>query len=179
MDSRFADGGRLFLAAVPDPRTTAKIHDRACILKLAHNLDGRPIEAEGLHVSLFFLGGLPEQSVRLACEAVADVRMKAFEVWFDRTVTFRGKPGNRPSVLFGEDGLRRLTTFRQMLATAMTRKGLRRRASTNFTPHVTLLYDARDVEEHPIEPVGWIVSEVVLIHSMRGHLHLARWPLRT
>jgi 2'-5' RNA ligase len=179
MDSRFIDGGRLFLAAVPDAHTAAKIHDRSCILRRAHNLDGRPIEAEGLHISLFFLGGLPEQSIRMACEAVADVRMKPFEVWFDRTVSFRGKAGNRPFVLFGEDGLRQLTSFRQMLATAMTRKGLRRRANTNFTPHVTLLYDERDVEEHPIEPIGWTVSEFVLIHSMRGHVHLGRWPLWT
>jgi len=176
MDRRH-DVGRLFLAAVPDAVSAAAIQDRAGILKRAHNLAGRLIEADCLHISLFFLGGLPEQSLRRACEAVADVRMKPFEVWFDRTVSFRGKPGNRPFVLFGEDGLRQLTSFRRMLAVAMTREGLRRRASTNFTPHVTLLYDARDVEEHPIEPIGWTVSEFVLIHSLRGHIHLARWPL--
>ena len=176
MDRR-RDVGRLFLAAVPDAISAAAIHDRAGILKRAHNLAGRLIEADCLHISLFFLGGLPEQSLRRACEAVADVRMKPFEVWFDRTVSFRGKPGNRPFVLFGGDGLRQLTSFRRMLAVAMTREGLRRRAITNFTPHVTLLYDARDVEEHPIEPIGWTVNEFVLIHSMRGHVHLARWPL--
>jgi len=49
--------------------------------------------------------------------------------------------------------------------------------NTNFTPHVTLLYDPRSVEEHPIEPISWTVSEFVLIHSMQGHAHLARWPL--
>lgn len=176
MDRR-PDVGRLFLAAVPDASTAAAIHERAGSLKRVHNLEGRLVEAECLHVSLFFLGGLPEQSLRRACEAVADVRMKPFEVWFDRTVSFRGKPGNRPFVLFGEAGLRQLTSFRRMLAAAMTRAGLRRRANTNFMPHVTLLYDAHDVEEHPIEPIGWAVNEFVLIQSMRGHVHLARWPL--
>jgi RNA 2',3'-cyclic 3'-phosphodiesterase len=179
MDESFGDAGRLFLAAVPDANTALQIHHRAGILRRAHNLEGRLIEPGGLHVSLFFLGGLPEQRVRMACAAAADVRSEAFEVSFDRAVSFRGKPGNRPFVLFGGDGLRRLTSFRRMLATAMTQEGLRRRANTNFTPHVTLLYDARDVEEHPIAPIGWTVREFVLIHSMRGHVHLGRWPLRT
>jgi len=52
-----------------------------------------------------------------------------------------------------------------------------RLATTNFTPHVTLLYDARDVEEYPIEPIGWTVKEFVLIRSSNGHEHLVRWPL--
>jgi len=178
MDNRRLDAGRLFLAAVPDASTAAQIHHRAGILRRAHNLEGRLINAECLHISLLFLGGLPEQTLHKACKAAANVRMKPFEVWFDRTVSFRGKPGNRPFVLFGEDGLRQLTSFRRMLAAAITREGLRRRANTNFTPHVTLLYDARDVEEHPIEPIGWTVSEFVLIHSVHGHVHLGRWPLR-
>jgi 2'-5' RNA ligase len=34
------------------------------------------------------------------------------------------------------------------------------------------------VEEYPIDPICWTVNEFVLIHSMHGHVHLARWPLR-
>ena len=60
---------------------------------------------------------------------------------------------------------------------AIASKGLRSLAKKDFTPHVTLLYAERNVEEHPIEPIGWTVSEFVLIHSMRGHVHLGRWPL--
>jgi hypothetical protein len=36
----------------------------------------------------------------------------------------------------------------------------------------------RNVEEYPIEPICWTVNEFVLIHSMHGHVRLARWPLR-
>ena len=55
---------------------------------------------------------------------------------------------------------------------------MRHLAKKAFMPHVTLLYAERSVEEHPIEPIRWTVNEFVLIHSMHGHVHLARWPLR-
>ena len=97
---------------------------------------------------------------------------------FDRTASFRGGPGNRPFVLVGKAGLHRLQSFRQRLAAALTRGGLRRLAMTNFTPHVTLLYDARSAEEYPVEPVVWTVAEFVLVHSLKGHRHISRWGLR-
>ena len=179
MDGRFLDADRLFFAAIPDAGAATQIHRRAAILRRAHNLRGRLIEPERLHVSLFFLGGLPEQILRTACEAAAEVRVEPFEVSFDRSISFRGQPGSRPFVLVGDDGLCQLASFRRMLGAAMTRRGLRRRANTNFTPHVTLLYDANSVEEHPIEPISWTVNEFVLVHSVNGHVHVARWPLRT
>ena len=106
-----------------------------------------------------------------------DARTEPFEVSFDRTASFLGRPGNRPFVLIGEKGLRRLQSFRQMLGAAMARRGLRRLANTNFTPHVTLWYDARSVDEYPIEPIGWTVREFVLVRSLNGREHLVRWPL--
>lgn len=169
---------RLFLAAVPDAGTAKRIDRLACALKRAHGFDGKLIAPEQLHISLFFLGGLPERHIHTACEAATDVRAAPFEVSFDRTASFRGRSGNRPFVLIGEDGLGRLQSFRRMLGAALARRGLRRVANAGSTPHVTLLYDARSVEEHPIEPIFWTVTEFVLIHSMKGHNHLARWSLQ-
>ena len=167
----------LFLAAVPDAGTAARIHQLASVLKRAHRFDGRLIAPERLHISLFALGGLPEGQHCSAWEAAMEVRTAPFQVWFDRTASFRGRPGNHPFVLIGEQGLRGLQSFRQMFCAALTRRGMRRLANTNFTPHVTLLYDARDVDEYPIEPIGWTVKEFVLIRSLNGHKHLVRWPL--
>ena len=172
-----SNGARLFLAVIPDAETAVRIHKLAAVLKRAHQFKGKLIEPARLHVSLFFLGGLPEQDIRAACTAAADVRIAPFEVLFDRTASFRGKRDSRPFVLVGDHGLQRLTSFRRMLGGAMLRRGLRRVANTNFTPHVTLLYDARSVEEYPIEPISWTVKEVVLIRSLKGHDRLARWPL--
>jgi 2'-5' RNA ligase len=172
-----SSSARLFLAAVPDPATAERIHQLAAVLKRAHHFDGKLIAPERLHISLFALGGLNEGQLRAAWEAAMDVRTEPFEVSFDRTASFRGQPGNCPFVLVGEQGLHRLQAFRQMLGAAMTRRGLRRVASTNFTPHVTLLYDARSIGEYPIEPIGWTVKEFVLVRSLNGHEHLVRWPL--
>lgn len=177
MDQSASKIGRLFLAAVPDAAAAARICRLARALKHAHGFYGKIIEPERLHVSLFFLGELSEQIVRVAGEAAAEVRMPPFEVSFDRSASFRGRPGNRPLVLVGDGGLDRLKSFRRTLGVAMARKGLRYLAKKDFTPHVTLLYADRNVEEHPIEPIRWTVNEFVLIHSMHGHVHLARWPL--
>jgi RNA 2',3'-cyclic 3'-phosphodiesterase len=170
-------GARLFLAIIPDAGTGARIHRLAGVLKRAHKFSGKLIAPERLHVSLFFLGGLSEPGIEAACAAAAEVRTEPFEVMFDRTASFCGKRDSRPFVLVGEDGLRRLESFRRMLGGVMMRRGLRRVANTNFAPHVTLLYDARSVEEYPVEPISWNVTEFVLIRSQKGHECLARWPL--
>jgi 2'-5' RNA ligase len=172
-----SNGARLFLAAIPDPGAAARIHRLAGVLKRAHQFSGKLIEPERLHISLFFLGGLPEQDVQAVRAAATDVRIAPFEVSFDRTASFRGKRGSRPFVLVGDKGLERLTSFRRTLGGAIMRRGLRRAANTNFTPHVTLLYDARAVEEYPIEPISWTIKEFVLIRSLTGHEYRARWPL--
>jgi 2'-5' RNA ligase len=179
MDQNASRVGQLFLAALPDADAAARIHRLACVLKNAHRFDGNIIEPERLHVSLFSLGGLPEPAVRMACVAAAEVRVPPFDVLFDRSASFQGRGGNRPLVLVGDDGLERLRSFRQALVVAMAGKGLKYLTKRNFTPHVTILYVERDVEEYPIEPIRWTVNEFVLIHSLRGHVHLARWPLRS
>jgi 2'-5' RNA ligase len=178
MDLSASSSGRLFLAAVPDADTAARIYGLAAALKRAHKFDRKLIEPERLHLTLFFLGGLPEHVVRRACDAVAEVPVPPFEILFDRYASFRGKPGSRPLVLVGNDGLEPLKSFRQTLGGAMAKEGLKHFAKRDFTPHVTLLYAERSVEEYPIEPICWTVNEIVLIHSKRGHVHLRRWPLR-
>ena len=129
---------RLFLAAVPDAVTAARIHGLAKTLKRAHRFSGTLILPERLHVSLFFLAGPPEQSLRVTCKALADVRAPPIRVSFDRTASFRGRPGSWPFVLVGGDGVGQLKSFRKGLVAGLAREGLRRLAVANFEPHVTL-----------------------------------------
>jgi 2'-5' RNA ligase len=176
MDTVFQSGGRLFLGAVPDPDARTKIDRLTGILTHAHGFDGRTIQPDCLHVSLLFLGGSSNDLVRIAREAAvtAAADMRRFDVAFDRTVSFRGKPGKSPFVLVGDNGCRPLKSLRQRLVAAF---GLNHLARPDFTPHVTLWYGQSTVDEYPIEPIGWTVNEFVLIHSLHGHEHLARWPL--
>ena len=171
--------GRLFFAVLPDAATAARISRLAGILKRAHGFRAGLMESSKLHVSLFFLGSLCEPMVRLARGAAADVEGRAFEVWFDRTVSFHGKPGNYPFVLAGDSGVDQLKSFGRLLGAALTRRGLRRLASREFTPHVTLLYGEHQAEENPVEPVGWTVNEFALIHSRYGHDRIGTWSLRS
>ena len=101
--------------------------------------------------------------------------MIPFEVSFDRTASFRGRPGNRPFVLVGGDTLDRLKSLGHALSVAVAEQGMGRRAQRDFTPHVTLLYAERAVDEYPITPIRWTANEFVLIHSLKGHRHVARW----
>ncbi len=170
----------LFFAVFPDSPAKACIHCLAKVVKCAHHFDGKLTEPDRLHATLFFLGDSAlDRIVRMACEAAREVRMLPFDVSFDRIASFRGGTKGHPFVLLGDDGLIRLKQFRQALGAAMTRNGLRRLVTTDFNPHLTLLYDRRNVEERPIESISWRVGEFVLVYSFdKKHEYLARWPLR-
>jgi RNA 2',3'-cyclic 3'-phosphodiesterase len=170
--------GRLFFAVLPDRATAARIFHLAGRLKGAHGFRGKPIRLERLHVSLFFLGSACEPMVRLACDAAVEIAQQPFDLWFDRTISFRARSGKYPFVLTGDRGLDQLKSFRRRLGAALARRGLRRLASREFTPHVTLIYGERQAEEHPIEPIGWTITEFALIHSESGHSRVGSWPLR-
>jgi 2'-5' RNA ligase len=178
LQSWSTNAGLLFLATFPDARSALRIRRSAEVIKRARSFEGRITQHDRLHVTLFSLSGLSERLLSKTYEAIADVRMPPFDVSFDRTLSFRGKPGNHPFVLAGDDGVKHLKLFRQELAASLMSRGLRRWANTDFNPHVTLLYDRRSVEEQPVEPICWKVSEFALIHSMDGHIRLAQWRLR-
>src|ERR1700753_2378947 len=144
MDSVFHRDGRLYFCAVPDSEAPAKIARLTVVLRRAHGFSGKLIQPDRLHVSLLFLGSFPgppsEDMVRIGQEIGAAVRMPRFDIVFDRTVSFRGKPGQRPFVLIGDDGRSALQSLREQMVEALKRtapKGWARRA---FTPHVTLWY---------------------------------------
>lgn len=171
-------GGSLFLATLPDAAAALHISRLAASLKRAHGFSGEPIAPDRLHVSLFFLGRLRDDMAYVARPEVGELPIAPFEVRFDRTASFRGRPDGRPFVLIGDDGLGQLKSFRRRLAAWLAGNGFKRPAKTNFEPHVTLLYDAHTVDEYPLaEPVCWTVREIVLIQSRRGHTHLAKWRL--
>ena len=84
--------GRLFLAALPDADTAARIYRLASVLKRAHNFEAELIEPQRLHISLFFLGSLPIHTARIACEAAAELRVPPFDVCSIAPLAFEAGP---------------------------------------------------------------------------------------
>jgi RNA 2',3'-cyclic 3'-phosphodiesterase len=61
----------------------------------------------------------------------------------------------------------------------MTRAGFP--VAWNYTPHITLLWADRCVNEYLIAPIGWMVHDFVLLLSLAGasrHIPVADWQLR-
>jgi len=174
---------RLFLGVFLERDAAARGVDLARRLRKDLNLRGMPLAAERLHITLHHIGdyaGLPPRVIAAIRDAAATVRMDPFEVEFDRVASFSGRPGNRPLVLRGGDGLAELMKFQRGLSVAITRARVGRPVASQFTPHVTLLYDDIQVEELAVEPIRWIVREFILVHSLLGqtrHVPLARWSL--
>ncbi|WP_407062132.1 2'-5' RNA ligase family protein [Burkholderia pyrrocinia] len=110
---------------------------------------------------------------------MATIDVPPFGVTFDQTLRFNGRPGHRPFVLTGSEGLDALVMFQRQLVDAL--RGARLRVSgTRFTPCLTLLYGDGKFNRCGIEPITWIVSEFVLIRSWLGKMHydvIVRWPL--
>lgn len=174
---------RLFFAVFPDAAAAARIAQLAQCLRDEQGLKGRPLETERFHVTLHYIGdyaGLPQDIVAAAVEAAATVEMPPFEVAFDRALSFSARPGNRPLVLRGGEGLVELAALQRTLGAALNKTGFGGRKNSQYTPHVTLLYDDCLVAERPVETVEWTVDEFVLVHSLLGrpvHVPLARWRL--
>jgi 2'-5' RNA ligase len=169
----------LFFALFPDPPAAAQLEKVAAQQCIRHRLTGRPLAADRFHVSLIGFGahaGVPRELIAAAMAAGDRVALPAFDVRFDRAVSFLGSP--RPRVVCGDNA--ELVSFQRALGRVVERAGLGGRVKPQWTPHVTLLYDAREIDAHAIEPVRWTVRELVLVHSRRGegkYVRLARWPL--
>ena len=171
---------KLFFAIRPDDAAGAQIESLAGRLKRAHRLKGRPIDRARLHNTLAAVhdtGPLTENIAR--AKAIGDrLWRRSFSVRFDWTASFQHKDNRYPFVLRGEGSP--LRDFRAALRDEMLRAGFA--VERDFTPHVTLLWADRRVDEaYPVAPIAWTVREFVLTASLQGlsrHIDVARWPLR-
>jgi 2'-5' RNA ligase len=171
----------LFFAIRPEDEAAAAIASLGNRLKTAHRLRGRAIARERLHNTLAAVhdAGTISQNIARA-RAIGDrLRHRRFSVRYDWTGSFKGGAHGHPFVLRGGEGLEPLAEFRARLRDEMLRAGFA--VVQGFTPHVTLLWADRPVEDYPIAPVAWMVREFVLTVSLHGcscHIDVARWTLK-
>jgi RNA 2',3'-cyclic 3'-phosphodiesterase len=179
---------RLFFALFPSEEAIPQIVKTSQNLREVHGLTGKSLSNDRLHVTLHhvgdYAGGLPEGLVETVQEVASKMAMSAFDVTFDRAMSFAGSPRNKPFVLRGNvgraGGLADLMAFQKEFYLSMCRAGLQGpRANAKFAPHVTLMYESQAVPEQVIEPIRWAAHDFVLVHSLLGqtkHIHLGCWP---
>jgi 2'-5' RNA ligase len=176
---------RLFFAVHPDPRTAQRIVALAETLRTKHGLRGKPIPANRVHVTLHHLGdycGFPESLIETVSTAAARIAMPPFEIRLDCIASFPGR-GKRPCVLRSgaADTNQALHALQSDLGAGLRDAGLGRYIERRFTPHVTLLYDEREIVAEAVPPIVWNARAFALVHSLLGrgeHRVLAAWDLK-
>jgi 2'-5' RNA ligase len=154
---------RCFLAAWPDDAARGRC--AALIDTLRPHADhGRAMRAENLHLTLAFIGELPDAAGPGLAADCAELRLPAHD-WALTEIGFFA----RPRVLWAGGAL-----SDELAAIAAAARALldRRRIGYDrkpFVPHVTLLRDVRRFDgPRAIEPpIGWPIRSVGLFRSGR------------
>jgi 2'-5' RNA ligase len=175
-----AHGGALFFALMPDASAALRMAEVGRALRLKHELAGRLLAPEHLHLPLIGLGThviLPPHLVDLAIQAAAAITMSSFDVVLDRARSLGSL--RRSLVLCGDDGVSGARVLQLAIEFATHELGIGA-AGRSPMPHVTVLDGWRGLVEEAIEPVRWTANEFVLLHSLRGRrdpVVLGRWTL--
>jgi len=166
---------RCFFALWPGEALTADLH---ALAGAAHAVcGGRLMRRDTLHLTLAFLGDIPDDRVADAMRVAEAVAIEPFELTLDRLGYWKH---NR--IIWTGGVSPRLTFLADALGTGLREAGfsLDTRA---FAAHVTLLRDARCAEVPTLAPVlTWPVREFVLAESRQSregarYEIVARWPL--
>ncbi|MDG9927062.1 MULTISPECIES: RNA 2',3'-cyclic phosphodiesterase [unclassified Pseudomonas] len=162
---------RLFFA-LPCP---TEIAERIAAWRDGCHFAGRPVPAANFHLTLAFLGHLPESRLELLRQLPPRLPLAklAFDLRLDRLDCWQGgllhlAPGQTPE---------QLLALASGLDDLLNEAGLptERRA---YRPHLTLARDSRLAERQAPPTFAWRVEEMVLYQSEQGrYIPLSRWPL--
>jgi 2'-5' RNA ligase len=160
MNGQPAPTRRLFVALWPADELRRDIEHET--RHAARHSGGRVIPAHNLHITLAFLGSVPEARVASARECVAATEIEPFDLivgtlsWWERPQLLCLEPSA---------GVERLIELAGRLGRALRRSGFPVEQRP-FRPHVTLARDVR--REHfvkPIRQLQWQVRQIELIES--------------
>lgn len=164
-----------------EPFRARRVRTLTETLRKARRLSGAPVREDRLHMTFKRVGyDCEERMVQAACRAGdAVAAAPSFDVTFDSTMSFANED-HRPFVMLASTGETPLHGFLQTLDTALRIALPTIRLDRSVTPHVTLLYDKATVEQAPIEPITWTISDFSLIKSYQGlgiHKVIRNWSL--
>ncbi len=157
---------RLFFALWP----TSAVREQLAAQVQAHAALGRAIPARNLHVTVVFLGAVPQDQMPRVIEAAKSIQNMTFdgkfmlhlervEFWRRSNLVCLIAQHTPPELLAIVDGLR----------AGLRERGFELREHESFRPHVTLV---RDVGGGPVAaalaPVQWPVESFALVESTVG-----------
>jgi 2'-5' RNA ligase len=151
---------RLFIALWPSPATRRAL--AAAQAALRWPAGAKPVGAEGLHLTLAFIGGVPSERVaelsRAAAVASARVQLvlDRLELWKGGTLVLC--PSDVPAALMDLQG---------RLAASLQAAGVHFDVRP-FVPHVTLARKARGMSPAAAPPLRWRSAGHVLVLSAGG-----------
>lgn len=167
----------LFFAHKPALETRLAIAEFGQGLIRAHRLQGHVMDAGRLHVTLAAASAQQpslQEAIWRARMLAAEIQGAACHICFNVAGSFRN-PDRYPFVLRGE-GMTQLANFRARLCETMRRAGFA--VSSGFSPHMTLIWADRRVEDNPIVPISWPIEDFELVLSAEGHhIQIGRWRL--
>jgi 2'-5' RNA ligase len=131
---------RLFYALWPDVRQRDRLRD--FISPVAKLVEGRAIDRRNWHVTLAFIGDLPERRIPELRERVAQVQVEPFRLTFDR-LEFWPRP--KVAALVAATVPSELRELVESLNTALSDLGIETEDRT-FRPHITVTRNARPFE---------------------------------
>jgi 2'-5' RNA ligase len=165
---------RLFFGIWPDDNAAAALEGEA--QHLARKLGGQPVPREKIHLTLAFLGKVPDE--RVAEAMLVRARMRSFPLSVDFVGSFRGA-----RVAWGgvEPAPEPLEALYHLLAAELSERAFPVE-ERRFVPHLTLVRKIERLQPRsPIEPIRWTARAVQLMRSDLGtgrYSRLGGWRLR-
>ena len=168
---------RLFFALWPTDAVRARLAEEV----QSHAALGRPIADRNLHVTVVFLGAVPEERVELASKIAKLTHAGRFLLHLDRMEFWRR---SKLICLMAERAPPELLSLVEGLCSGLRERGFELRDHHDkFRPHVTLVRDvARGPAAASVAPVRWAVESFALVESKVGqrgseYTVLDEWPL--
>lgn len=150
---------KLFFALWPDDITRQRCLG---VLNAIGYKSAKPVKANNLHVTLVFLGYVPDGKAGLLRAEAAKIKIPEFSVCFNR-ISFWKKPGILCLTATGTNP--ELLVLVKQLNTMAGTFGIPLDPRT-YKPHVTLVRKAVAVKSLDFEPVIWRANSFCLVESL-------------
>ncbi|MCX8017841.1 MAG: RNA 2',3'-cyclic phosphodiesterase [Rhodocyclaceae bacterium] len=168
---------RVFFALWPDDAAREALAEAAA--QAARRCGGRRMRADGLHLTLAFIGAVTPAQLDMPQALTGEVREAPYPLQLDRLGFWQHNRIVWAGCHQTPSGQRRLV---EALATGLAAAGFTLDGRPHV-PHVTLLRNARCVGPlDELAPVRWSVEAFTLVESLlqpdgARYRVLARWPL--